>query len=78
MAFIYNPQTTHITPQFHVVFDDAFSSITSTTPQQKDAIMDDFLPPQNGSMLITLGTQTITTHSTLSGNQTHKLRTKTS
>jgi hypothetical protein len=25
---IYNPQTTHITPQFHVVFDDQFSTVT--------------------------------------------------
>jgi hypothetical protein len=26
---IYNPQTTHITPQFHVVFDDQFSTVVS-------------------------------------------------
>lgn len=33
---IYNPQTTHITPQFHVVFDDQFSTVTRNNNQLTD------------------------------------------
>jgi hypothetical protein len=36
---IYNPSTTHVSPQFHVVFDDKFSTVSST-PQ---AINNEFL-----------------------------------
>jgi len=27
MALVYNPETKHVTPQFHIIFDDDFSSI---------------------------------------------------
>jgi hypothetical protein len=30
---IYNPQTTHITPQFHVIFDDQFSTVSTNSSE---------------------------------------------
>jgi hypothetical protein len=38
---IYNPQTTHITPQFHVVFDDQFSTVTGNPSQLTDKYFTD-------------------------------------
>jgi len=58
VALIYNPATTHVTPQFHVTFDDTFSSVASTEAAcQETAIesllqktswlhSDEFGPPQ--------------------------------
>mmetsp|Transcript_9530 Transcript_9530/g.13784 ORF Transcript_9530/g.13784 Transcript_9530/m.13784 type:complete len:173 (-) Transcript_9530:2703-3221(-) len=38
VALIYNPLTTHVSPQFHVLFDEHFSSVN--TPALKDKVLD--------------------------------------
>ena len=39
VPLIFNPTTQHISPQYHVIFDDAFSSVPSlTTPAERDEI----------------------------------------
>jgi hypothetical protein len=37
VPLIYNPQTTHVTPQFHVTFDDSFSTVSVGTARLSDA-----------------------------------------
>jgi hypothetical protein len=37
---IYNPWTTHISPQFHVVFHDHFSTVTSHPSEFSDAFFE--------------------------------------
>jgi len=37
VALVYNPSTTHVTPQFHVTWDDTFSSVAPLlTPESHD------------------------------------------
>jgi len=36
VPLIYNPQTTHITPQFHIVHDEGFTSIDNTLDAMQD------------------------------------------
>ena len=31
MSWVLNPKTDHISPQFHVIFDDKFTSVKPTT-----------------------------------------------
>ena len=39
VPLIFNPSTQHISPQYHVIFDDTFSSVPSlTTPKERDEI----------------------------------------
>jgi hypothetical protein len=40
IPLIYNPATTHVTPQFHVVNDEGFTSITSFASDIKDKLLD--------------------------------------
>jgi hypothetical protein len=39
VPLIYNPATTHISPQFHVVYDEGFTSITSIPSHMEDNLM---------------------------------------
>jgi hypothetical protein len=43
VALVYNPATTHVTPQFHVTYDDTFSSVAISTPEAADSIIDSLL-----------------------------------
>jgi len=36
VPLVYNPKTTHITPQFHIVHDEGFTSIDNTSDTQRD------------------------------------------
>ena len=39
VPLVFNPSTQHISPQYHVIFDDTFSSVPSfTTPAERDEI----------------------------------------
>jgi hypothetical protein len=37
VALVYNFETTHVSPQFHVTFDDTFSSVAASTPDAADS-----------------------------------------
>jgi hypothetical protein len=39
IPLIYNPMTTHISPQYHVTYDEGFTSIQTTLPDVKEAIL---------------------------------------
>jgi hypothetical protein len=39
VPLIYNPATTHITPQFHVVYDEGFTSVTSIPSHMEDTLV---------------------------------------
>jgi hypothetical protein len=39
IPLVYNPTTTHISPQFHVVYDESFTSITSLPSPLADDLM---------------------------------------
>jgi len=43
VALVYNPETTHVSPQFHVTFDDTFSSVSSTDPDASAACIESLL-----------------------------------
>jgi hypothetical protein len=36
VPLVYNPRTIHVTPQYHLVFDETFTSITYPTPLLTD------------------------------------------
>ncbi len=39
---VYNPQTTHITPQYHVTYDEGFTlvcSMAATNPADRDVLL---------------------------------------
>jgi hypothetical protein len=40
IPLIYNPITTHVSPQFHVVYDEGFTSVTSLAMPSKDALLE--------------------------------------
>jgi hypothetical protein len=40
IPLIYNPITTHVSPQFHMVYDEGFTSITSLSVPSKDALLE--------------------------------------
>jgi hypothetical protein len=48
VALVLNPDTGNITPQYHVVFDETFSTISSSTGVRRD-ILNDFLKHHNDS-----------------------------
>jgi len=37
VPLIYNPAMTHVTPQYHLTFDDQFTTVTGVTPKLSDA-----------------------------------------
>jgi hypothetical protein len=37
VPLIYNPATTHVTPQYHLMFDDQFTTVTGVTAKLSDA-----------------------------------------
>jgi hypothetical protein len=39
VVLVYNPETSHVSPQFHVTFDDTFSSIAQQPSETTDAII---------------------------------------
>jgi hypothetical protein len=39
VALVYNPETTHVSPQFHVTFDDTFSSVGTTSANNNEAVI---------------------------------------
>jgi hypothetical protein len=43
VALVYNPVTKHVTQQFHVIFDESFSSMMSNIPQQNDSSIERIL-----------------------------------
>jgi hypothetical protein len=43
VALVYIPETTHVSPQFHVTYDDTFSSVSSPDPQASDACIESLL-----------------------------------
>jgi hypothetical protein len=44
VALVYNPLTTHVTPQFHVTWDDTFSSVApQITPENQDQVIESLL-----------------------------------
>ncbi len=40
VPLVYNPGTTHVTPQFHVVFDEGFTSLTNKTSDVRDKVLE--------------------------------------
>jgi hypothetical protein len=40
VPLIYNPATTHVTPQFHVVFDEGFTSLTQLPESDHNTVME--------------------------------------
>lgn len=40
IPLVYNFQTTHVTPQYHLVFDEAFTSITDPSTAASDAFLE--------------------------------------
>jgi hypothetical protein len=36
VPFVYNPATTHVSPQYHVTFDDQFTTVTGSTAVLSD------------------------------------------
>jgi hypothetical protein len=43
VALVYNPETTHLSPQFHVAFDDTFSSVGSASADHTEAVISSLL-----------------------------------
>jgi hypothetical protein len=43
VALVYNPLTTHVTPQFHVTWDDSFSSVATSDSGLTDVIINGLL-----------------------------------
>ena len=42
VPLVFNPTTQHISPQYHVIFDDAFTTVPSlTTPEERDDLWAD-------------------------------------
>jgi hypothetical protein len=39
VVLVYNPATTHVSPQFHVTFDDTFSSVAQHPSETTDAVI---------------------------------------
>jgi hypothetical protein len=47
VALVYNPRTQLVSPQYHVIFDEGFKTVTSADPQQiKQNINNMFEDPQ--------------------------------
>jgi hypothetical protein len=42
---IYNPTTTHITPQFHVIFDEYFKTATGNINTTESAYFENLFTP---------------------------------
>ena len=40
VALIYNPSTTHVSPQFHIVYDEHFSSVSGNAAKSPTDLMD--------------------------------------
>ena len=49
IPLIYNPQSTHVTTQFHVVFDEGFTSLTHLPTSDHDTLMEKLF--QNASWM---------------------------
>jgi len=43
VVLVYKPTSTHVTPQFHVSFDDTFSSVAHVTAKAQDEIINSLL-----------------------------------
>jgi hypothetical protein len=43
VALVYNPDTSHVTPQFHVTWDDTFSSVASPNSDGDDQVIETLL-----------------------------------
>jgi len=40
VALVYNPSTTHVSPQFHIVYDEHFSSVSGTSAKSSTELME--------------------------------------
>jgi hypothetical protein len=40
VPLIYHPHTTHVSPQFHVIHDESFTSVMSLPPHTYEALVD--------------------------------------